>query len=141
MIYDEARNFILGKQSLGIMPGLTRIINLLETMGNPQNDIKIIHIAGTNGKGTVAKTINNALINAENKVGLFSSPWIDDYREQIQINNVFISKEEFASYVDKYKDNDCTNILPTARWIMQLLSAEWAVKATARMLRSQTFLL
>ena len=108
MIYDEALNFILGKQSLGIMPGLTRIINLLETMGNPQNDIKIIHIAGTNGKGTVAKTINNALINAENKVGLFSSPWIDDYREQIQINNVFISKEEFASYVDKYKDNDCT---------------------------------
>lgn len=108
MIYDEALNFILGKQSLGIMPGLTRIINLLETMGNPQNDIKIIHIAGTNGKGTVAKTINNALINAGNKVGLFSSPWIDDYREQIQINNEFISKEQFASYVAKYKDNDCT---------------------------------
>ena len=108
MIYDEALNFILGKQSLGIMPGLTRIINLLETMGNPQNDIKIIHIAGTNGKGTVAKTINNALIASGNKVGLFSSPWIDDYREQIQINNEFISKEKFASYVDKYKDNDCT---------------------------------
>ena len=108
MIYDEALNFILGKQSLGIMPGLTRIINLLETMGNPQNDIKIIHIAGTNGKGTVAKTINNALIASGNKVGLFSSPWIDDYREQIQINNNFISEEEFASYVDKYKNNDCT---------------------------------
>lgn len=108
MIYDETLNFILGKQSLGIMPGLTRIINLLETMGNPQNDIKIIHIAGTNGKGTVAKTINNALINAGNKVGLFSSPWIDDYREQIQINNEFISKKKFASYVAKYKDNDCT---------------------------------
>lgn len=108
MIYNEALNFILGKQSLGIMPGLTRIMNLLETMGNPQNDIKIIHIAGTNGKGTVAKTINNALIDSGNKVGLFSSPWIDDYREQIQINNEFISKEDFASYVDKYKDNDCT---------------------------------
>lgn len=108
MIYDEALNFILGKQSLGIMPGLTRIINLLDTMGNPQNDIKIIHIAGTNGKGTVAKTINNALIASGYKVGLFSSPWIDDYREQIQINNEFISKKEFASYVDKYKDNDCT---------------------------------
>ena len=108
MIYDEALNFILGKQSLGIMPGLTRITNLLETMGNPQNDIKIIHIAGTNGKGTVAKTINNALIDSGYKVGLFSSPWIDDYREQIQINNEFISEEDFASYVDKYKDNDCT---------------------------------
>lgn len=108
MIYNEALNFMLGKQSLGIMPGLTRIMNLLETMGNPQNDIKIIHIAGTNGKGTVAKTINNALIDSGYKVGLFSSPWIDDYREQIQINNEFISEEEFASYVDKYKDNDCT---------------------------------
>lgn len=108
MIYNEALNFILGKQSLGIMPGLTRIMNLLETMDNPQNDIKIIHIAGTNGKGTVAKTINNALIDSGYKVGLFSSPWIDDYREQIQINNEFISEEEFASYVDKYKDNDCT---------------------------------
>lgn len=108
MIYNEALNFILGKQSLGIMPGLTRIMNLLETMGNPQNDIKIIHIAGTNGKGTVAKTINNALVDSGNKVGLFSSPWIDDYREQIQINNEFISEKDFASYVDKYKDNDCT---------------------------------
>ena len=108
MIYNEALNFILGKQSLGIMPGLTRIMNLLETMGNPQNDIKIIHIAGTNGKGTVAKTINNALIDSGHKVGLFSSPWIDDYREQIQINNEFISEEDFAFYVDKYKDNDCT---------------------------------
>lgn len=108
MIYNEALNFILGKQSLGIMPGLTRIMNLLETMGNPQNDIRIIHIAGTNGKGTVAKTINNALIDSGYKVGLFSSPWIDDYREQIQINNEFISEEDFASYVDKYKDNDCT---------------------------------
>ena len=108
MIYNEALNFILGKQSLGIMPGLTRIMNMLEIMGNPQYDIKIIHIAGTNGKGTVAKTINNALIDSGNKVGLFSSPWIDDYREQIQINNEFISEEDFASYVDKYKDNDCT---------------------------------
>lgn len=108
MIYNEALNFILGKQSLGIMPGLTRIMNLLETMGNPQNEIKIIHIAGTNGKGTVAKTINNALIDSGHKVGLFSSPWIDDYREQIQINNEFISEEDFAFYVDKYKDNDCT---------------------------------
>ena len=108
MIYNEALIFILGKQSLGIMPGLTRIMNLLETMGNPQNEIKIIHIAGTNGKGTVAKTINNALIDSGHKVGLFSSPWIDDYREQIQINNEFISEEDFAFYVDKYKDNDCT---------------------------------
>jgi dihydrofolate synthase/folylpolyglutamate synthase len=108
MTYDEALNFILKKQSLGIMPGLSRINKLLEDMGNPQDDINIIHIAGTNGKGTVAKTINNALINSNKKIGLFSSPWIIDYREQIQINNEFIHKEDFASYVEKYQNNDCS---------------------------------
>lgn len=108
MIYEDALNFILGKQSLGIMPGLTRIQNLLDRMGNPQNKLKIIHIAGTNGKGTVAKTINNTLIASGYKTGLFTSPWIDDYTEQIQINNAFIPKDIFSSYIDKYQDNDCT---------------------------------
>lgn len=108
MDYKEALNFILTKQSLGIMPGLTRIQNLLSKMGNPQDEIKIIHIAGTNGKGTVAKTINNALIENGFKTGLFTSPWIDDYREQIQINNEFIPKNVFAEYIEKYKENDCT---------------------------------
>lgn len=108
MDYKEALNFILTKQSLGIMPGLTRIQNLLSKMGNPQDDIKIIHIAGTNGKGTVAKTVNNALIKNGFNTGLFTSPWIDDYREQIQINNEYISESVFAEYIERYKDNDCT---------------------------------
>ena len=101
MNYNEALNFIISKQSLGIMPGLTRILKLLEKMGNPQNDLQIIHIAGTNGKGTVAATIANTLAEHGYKVGLFSSPWVTDYREQIQINNEFISEAEFAKYVEK----------------------------------------
>lgn len=108
MNFNEALNFIISKQSLGIMPGLNRILKLLERMGNPQNDLKIIHIAGTNGKGTVAATIANALIQNGYKIGLFSSPWVVDYREQIQINNAFISENEFAEYVEQYKDNDCS---------------------------------
>ena len=108
MNYNEALNFILSKQSLGIKPGLTRIKALLDSMGNPQNKIRIIHIAGTNGKGTVARFINDALIDAGYKVGLFTSPWIIDYTEQIQINNTFIPQEVFAEYVDAYRDNDCT---------------------------------
>lgn len=108
MNYNEALNFILNKQSLGIMPGLDRIYRLLEIMGNPQDKIKIIHIAGTNGKGTVANSIANALADAGLKVGLFTSPWITDYTEQIQVNNECIDKNVFAEYVDKYKDNDCT---------------------------------
>ena len=108
MTYNEALNFIEKKQSFGIMPGLNRINKLLEKMGNPQNEYRIIHIAGTNGKGTVAKTINNALIKSGKRVGLFTSPWVIDYREQIQINNGFISEAAFAEYVEKYKENDCS---------------------------------
>ena len=108
MNYDESLNLILNKMSLGIMPGLARISALLDKMGNPQDSIKIIHIAGTNGKGTVAKTISDNLISAGYKTGLFTSPWITDYREQIQINSQPISKSDFARYVSKYKDNDCS---------------------------------
>lgn len=108
MTYNEALNFITKKQSLGIKPGLVRIKNLLDMMGNPQNHLKIIHIAGTNGKGTVANSIANALRDEGYKVGLFTSPWLTDYREQIQINGEFISQNDFADYVSRYSDNDCT---------------------------------
>lgn len=108
MNYNEALNFITQKQRLGIKPGLSRILSLLECMGNPQDNIKIIHIAGTNGKGTVANTIAKALTDNGLKVGLFTSPWLTDYREQIQINGEFISEETFAKYVSDYSENDCT---------------------------------
>lgn len=108
MNYKEALDFIVSKQSLGIKPGLERISALLEAMGNPQNKLNIIHIAGTNGKGTVANTIAEALAKAGHKVGLFTSPWVTDYREQIQINGSFISKNDFAEYVCCYQDADAT---------------------------------
>lgn len=108
MNYNEALNFIAKKQSLGIKPGLIRIKNLLDLMGNPQNRLKIIHIAGTNGKGTVANSVANSLSNSGYKVGLFTSPWVIDYREQIQINGKFIGEQELAQYVSLYGDNDCT---------------------------------
>lgn len=108
MTYDEALNLILNKQSLGIKPGLSRIRNLLDILGNPQDKIKIIHIAGTNGKGTVANTIANALMQNGLNVGLFTSPWIFDYREQIQINNEFIDKEFFTEFTERYSQYDAT---------------------------------
>lgn len=108
MTYEKALNILIDKQGLGIKPGLERISALLEIMGNPQNDLKIIHIAGTNGKGTVACTISDTLIQNGFKVGLFTSPWIIDYREQIQLNGDFISEVDFTYYVEKYQYNDCT---------------------------------
>ena len=108
MTYEEALSIIIKKQSLGIMPGLSRIEKLLKEMGSPQNKIKVIHIAGTNGKGTVASTLADALHKNGFNVGLFTSPWVDDYREQIQLNGTYISKEDFARYIDEYKECNAT---------------------------------
>ncbi|MGN1124517.1 MAG: bifunctional folylpolyglutamate synthase/dihydrofolate synthase [Eubacterium sp.] len=108
MTYEEALNAITKKQSLGIMPGLSRISTLLEIMGNPQKKLKIIHIAGTNGKGTVSALIAKALTNSGYKAGLFTSPWVDDYTEQIQINSSYIPKDIFANYVNEYAKYDAT---------------------------------
>lgn len=108
MNYNQSLDYITKKLSLGIQPGLSRILSLLEKMNNPQDKIKIIHIAGTNGKGTVASYIASSLVAKGFKVGLFTSPWIFDYREQIQINGEFIGKEDFARYVSEYEENDCT---------------------------------
>lgn len=94
--YLYALNFIQSKKSLGIKPGLDRIKKMLNKADNPQNNFKIIHIAGTNGKGTVAATLSKALIDNGYKTGLFTSPWVVDYREQIQINNEYISEGDFA---------------------------------------------
>lgn len=108
MTYDEALNLLLNKQSLGIKPGLSRIKYLLSCLDNPQDKIKIIHIAGTNGKGTVANTIANALMQNGLSVGLFTSPWIFDYREQIQINGEFIDEKFFADFTERYSECDVT---------------------------------
>ena len=108
MNYNQSLDYVTKKLSLGIQPGLSRIYALLEKMDNPQDKIKIIHIAGTNGKGTVANYIACSLAANGFKVGLFTSPWIFDYREQIQINGEYITKEDFAFYVSKYNENDCT---------------------------------
>lgn len=108
MTYSQALNVLINRQSLGIKPGLNRINNILNAVDNPQDKMKIIHIAGTNGKGTVACTIAEALKENNLKTGLFTSPWVTDYREQIQINNEFISEDDFTYYVEKYKNFDAT---------------------------------
>lgn len=108
MNYSDALNLICAKQRLVIKTGLSRIEALLNKMDNPQNKIKVIHIAGTNGKGTVSSIIAKSLQKCGCKVGLFTSPWITDYREQIQINGEFISKDTFSDYVEQYKNEDAT---------------------------------
>ncbi len=110
MTYLESLDFILKKQSLGIKPGLSRIKSALSRIGNPQDTYKTIHIAGTNGKGTVAATVAKALENEGFMVGLFTSPWVTGYREQIQINGNMISETSFSHYAEMLDgmNTDCT---------------------------------
>ena len=72
---------------------------MLHLLGNPQDILKCIHVAGTNGKGSVCAIISTILTDAGIKTGLYTSPHIFNYTERIKINGVDISKEDFANYV------------------------------------------
>lgn len=76
--------------------GLARIEKLLEYMGNPEKNLKCIHIAGTNGKGSVTAMISEILIEAGYKVGIFTSPYLERFSERIKINTKEISEGDIA---------------------------------------------
>ena len=86
MNYKQAVAYIEEVQAYGSVLGLENIVELCKRLGNPQKDLKFIHIAGTNGKGSVLAFVSTVLTKAGYKVGRYISPTIFDYRERIQIN-------------------------------------------------------
>ena len=89
--------------------GLERGKRLLSDMGNPERDLKIIHVAGTNGKGSTCAYISGILQQNGYKTGLFTSPHLVDIRERIQINGEKISREEFEEayeYVEQVRSTE-----------------------------------
>lgn len=100
MTYQQSLEKIHSLLHLGSRPGLDRMLKLLDKIGNPQNKCKFIHIAGTNGKGSVSQMISSVLTEAKLKTGLFISPFITDFRERIQINGQMIPKESLADSVE-----------------------------------------
>lgn len=99
MNYIEAMNYITQTSKFGSNLGLTRTLKILEFLGNPQQDIKCIHIGGTNGKGSTTAMINAILVEAGFKVGMYTSPYLEEFEERIQINNLNISKDDLAFVV------------------------------------------
>ncbi|HHX60854.1 MAG TPA: bifunctional folylpolyglutamate synthase/dihydrofolate synthase [Epulopiscium sp.] len=81
--------------------GLGRIQNLMKRLGNPQDKLNIIHVAGTNGKGSVCAMLTSILMEAGYKVGLFTSPHLIAYNERIQINRVPIKDSDFENIASK----------------------------------------
>ena len=104
MNYQEALNYIHGTYKFGKKIGLTNIRDLLHRLGNPEKQLKIIHIAGTNGKGSVSSLIHGGLSAAGYKVGLFTSPYLETFRERMQINGVKISEEHLIRSTKKVQE-------------------------------------
>lgn len=103
MTYHEAESFIKKSYDQVIRLGLSRMEVLLEKLGNPHNYLKFIHVAGTNGKGSVCAMTAQILQCAGFQTGLFTSPVIADYREQFQINGKMISEDDFARLAETVK--------------------------------------
>ena len=87
-----------------IKPGLERIKKLMNLAGNPQNELRIIAVGGTNAKGSTCFNLNHTLMQTNKKIGCFTSPHIHSVRERIKIDNKIISKKEFAKYLLKIKE-------------------------------------
>lgn len=103
MNYDEALNFIHSRDKFGSRPGMERIEALCTAFGNPQDKLKYVHVAGTNGKGSTCHMIASVLKAAGYRVGLFTSPFVIDFRERIQLNGEMIAKSELAEIIAEIK--------------------------------------
>ena len=103
MKYEEAMKYITEVGNFGSNYGLERTYKLLEHLGNPERDLKLIHIAGTNGKGSTTSMITEILMGSGYKVGMYTSPFIEEFEERIQINRNNIPKESLAILMDEIK--------------------------------------
>ena len=83
--------------------GLERMQALMEQLGNPQDSYDVVHLAGTNGKGTCASLLSNVLVKAGYRTGLTISPYVLDFRERFQINGVMISPQELEALADRVR--------------------------------------
>ena len=121
MNYKEAREYIKKASQYGIVPGLDNISNLCDKLGNPQNELDVIHIAGTNGKGSVGAFAEQILIESGKKVGRYVSPSVFDYLEQFRINAENMSELDYngmfeylygMKYGEKFNSEDYPNGIP-----------------------------
>lgn len=104
MNYEESIEFIHSTYKFGSKLGLENITRLTELLGNPQDSYKIIHVAGTNGKGSTSNMIHDVLMASGYKTGLFISPFLEEFTERIQVNKHHIDKESLAKITSLVKE-------------------------------------
>lgn len=126
MDYKEALEYISGVENFGSRPGLSRVTELLERMGRPQDALRFIHIAGTNGKGSCAAMLASVLRAAGYRTGLFTSPYIFRFNERMQINGAQIPDGELAEIVDFVRPHaEAMEDHPTEFELMTAVALEW----------------
>ena len=103
MTYSEALAYIHSTCWKGSRPGLSRTIDLMNRLGNPQDSLKFIHVAGTNGKGSTSAMLASVLGRAGYRVGLYTSPFILRFNERLRINGVDIPDDELAELTELVK--------------------------------------
>lgn len=101
--YEETLAQLYGLGRFGMKPGLTRIRKILANVGNPQDSLQVIHVAGTNGKGSTAAFLAAILTAAGHRVGLFTSPHLIAFPERIRIGDTEISPAEIMELVERIR--------------------------------------
>ncbi|MBB3109893.1 dihydrofolate synthase/folylpolyglutamate synthase [Paenibacillus phyllosphaerae] len=101
--YQEARDWIEGLVPFGIRPGMERIQLLMEKFGHPERRLKFIHVAGTNGKGSVCAYLTSVLLKSGYDVGTFTSPYITKFTNRFQYNGADIPEETLLALANKLK--------------------------------------
>lgn len=99
MNYEAAMEYIQNTAKFGSNLGLDRTVKILEMLGNPQDKIKCIHVAGTNGKGSTTAMITQILRSAGYKTGMYTSPFLEEFEERIQVDGINIGKDDLAETV------------------------------------------
>ena len=128
MTFEETLKKIDTYQRFSRKPGLERMATLLSRLGNPQEKLKFIHVAGTNGKGTACTLLSSVLTAAGYRTGLYLSPHVSDFRERIQFCGGMIPREELVSAAEKVfaavdlleRDGVCVNVFELVTAIAML---------------------
>lgn len=126
MNYEEALQYIHAVQWAGHKPGLSRTLTLLAALGDPHKQLKFVHVAGTNGKGSTAAMLASCLQAAGYKVGLFTSPFINRFNERIQIDGEQIPDDALVRLVERVRPAaDAMTDIPTEFEIITALGMLW----------------
>lgn len=124
--YQKAIEIITSQEKFHIKLGLERVSDLLRLLGNPQKQLNVIHVAGTNGKGSTCVMLASVLEKSGYKTGLYTSPHLIEYTERLKINGMAIEKEDFARILFKIIDISTQHNIPVTEFeILTVMAFEF----------------